>query len=103
MNENLYPEAQQPMRVQEENKLQKGTIPYYLGTSLEIVFAIPLVVYKKIFQKPANKLIGVGDSVLGMTDRIPIVGGLCKRTRSGAAKIIKGQFSKYLDRNETHD
>ena len=103
----MYPK-QAPKQPEEEKKepvntqpqLEKGSVPYYLGKTVEIGFAIPLVIYKKVLEKPTTKLLSIGDSVLSLTDHVPLVGGLCKRTRKGAANIVKGQFSKYLDKSE---
>lgn len=103
----LYPkqESKQPKEEKKEPiiaqpQLEKGSVPYYIGKTVEIGFAIPLVIYKKLLEKPTTKLLSIGDSVLSLTDYVPIVGGLCKRTRKGAANIVRGQFSKYLDKTE---
>lgn len=102
----LYPEEGKEERKQpkaprvENTQLEKGSVPYYLGKVLELGFAIPLVMYKGLLQKPTESLLGVGCKIISIPDHLPIVGGLWKRTRSGAAGILRSQFAKVLDRAE---
>lgn len=77
--EKLYPEeAKKPKDKAEpevQNNLEQGSIPYYLRQTLEIGFAIPLVMYKMLLEKPATKVLQLGSSVVTIPDYLPIVGG----------------------------
>ena len=81
-NEELYPEAVKDEETEdqkasnEEVKLEQGTIPYYIGKTFEVAFAIPLVVYKSCLERPTVKILKLGDSVISLTDHIPLIGGL---------------------------
>jgi len=82
-NPTLYPEEEEKEErkerktpVPENTRLEKGSIPYYLGKVLELGFAIPLVMYKGLLQKPTESLLGIGAKVISIPDHLPIVGGL---------------------------
>lgn len=98
-NSGLYKEKEQVKEEEEEVKEQKS-IAGYLNVIVQVGLAVPLVIYKKVLERPTVFALGVGEKVLSLTDRIPICGCLCKRTRSGAANIVRRQFSKLLDKTK---
>lgn len=105
-SEKLYEEkevAPKDEKEEEEKKemvgnLERGSVPYYTNKIIELGFAVPLLVYKGLLEKPTGKVLNLASSALTLTDYIPIVGGLWKRTRSGTARVLRDQMGKILDR-----
>lgn len=90
--ENLYPEKEEEKKndskedkidkneedkqeevkeIVEVNGIVKGTVPYYFRKSLELGFAIPLVFYKFLIEKPATKVINLGCKISTIPDYLP--------------------------------
>ena len=83
--ENLYPEKEEGTKkdkneedkqegvkeIVEVNGMVKGTVPYYFRKSLELGFAIPLVFYKFLIEKPATKVINLGCKISTIPDYLP--------------------------------
>ena len=94
-------EKKEAEEIRNKQNLGNQSIPDYISKTVETGFSIPLLVYKRVLEGPTSKLLNLGGSILTIPDYLPIVGGLWKKTRSGTANILRKQFSKYYDKNET--
>lgn len=98
-SETLYPDNDKKEEEKKEtNELEQGSIPFYLNKTLELGFALPLLVYKGLLEKPTSKVLNFGASLITLPDCLPVVGGLWKKTRSGTARVLRTQFARILDR-----
>jgi hypothetical protein len=84
--------------VDEVNNMEKGTLTYYIRVILELMFVVPLLMYKYFVEKPATKLLMFAAWVISIPDCFPIVGGLWHKIRTTAADFAKARLGRLLDR-----
>jgi hypothetical protein len=61
------------------------------------------VFYKYTIEKPATIVLSLGSKIISIPDHLPIIGGCCRKTRSGTANIVRKQFGKLLDRQQVNN